>query len=43
MGKLVVTLDKNYCFNAEAYADDMNIPVNQELREDQRSESPMLP
>lgn len=38
-GKLSVMLEENYCFDAEMYADEIDIEGSVEFREDQRSES----
>ena len=38
MGKLAVTLEKNSCFDAEAYADELDLENMQDFRDDQRSE-----
>ena len=36
-GRLVVVLEKNYCFDAEAYADELGLENVQDFRDDQRS------
>jgi WD repeat-containing protein 48 len=36
-GKLSVMLEENYCFDAEVYADGIDIPEKIDFREDQRS------
>lgn len=36
-GRLVVILEKNYCFDAEAYADELGLENAQDFRDDQRS------
>ena len=36
-GKLTVMLEENYCFDAEVYADEIDIPEKIEFRDDQRS------
>jgi WD repeat-containing protein 48 len=36
-GKISVQLEENYCFDAEVYADEIDIPERIEFREDQRS------
>lgn len=38
-GNLTVMLEENYCFDAELYADELNIKENIEFRDDQRSKS----
>jgi WD repeat-containing protein 48 len=35
-GKITVMLEENYCFDAEIYADEADIPENIDFREDQR-------
>ena len=35
-GNITVQLEENYCFDAEVYTDDMDMPANIEFREDQR-------
>ena len=35
-GKITVMLEENYCFDAEVYADEIDIPEKIEFREDQR-------
>ena len=37
-GRLAVALEEGYCFDAETYADELEIDEDIELREDQRSE-----
>lgn len=37
-GKLSVTLEENYCFDAEVYADEADIDEKLDFRDDQRSE-----
>jgi WD repeat-containing protein 48 len=37
-GKITVMLEENYCFDAEVYADELNLPKDLQFREDQRSE-----
>jgi len=44
-GKITVMLEENYCFDAEVYADELDLPTDLAFREDQRSEyiwRPML-
>ena len=36
-GQLVVGLEENYCFDAEAYADELDSQELIDFREDQRS------
>lgn len=36
-GRLSVILEPNRCFDAEAYADEIDLPDRSELRDDQRS------
>ena len=36
-GRLACALEENYCFDAEMYADELDIPLNEDFREDQRS------
>jgi WD repeat-containing protein 48 len=36
-GRLAVVLEENYCFDAETYADELNLLDPSEYREDQRS------
>jgi WD repeat-containing protein 48 len=36
-GKLTVMLEENYAFDAEVYADEIEIPEQIDFREDQRS------
>ena len=36
-GRLVVVLEKNYCFDAEAYADELDLENVEDFRDDQRS------
>ena len=38
-GKITVMLEENYCFDAEVYADEVNLPSDLQFREDQRSKS----
>lgn len=38
-GKLAVMLEENYCFDAEVYADEIDIPEKIDFRDDQRSRS----
>lgn len=38
-GKLSVMLEENYCFDAEAYADEIDVDEKIDFREDQRSMS----
>ncbi|KIW94138.1 uncharacterized protein Z519_05454 [Cladophialophora bantiana CBS 173.52] len=35
-GKITVMLEENYCFDAEVYADELDLPSNLAFREDQR-------
>jgi WD repeat-containing protein 48 len=44
-GSLTCTLEENYCFDAEMYADELELEHKIEFREDQRSmhEAPFLP
>ncbi|OCT44386.1 WD repeat protein [Cladophialophora carrionii] len=35
-GKITVMLEENYCFDAEVYADEVDLPDNVHFREDQR-------
>lgn len=37
-GKITVMLEENYCFDAEVYADELDLPKDIVFREDQRSE-----
>lgn len=37
-GKITVMLEENYCFDAEVYADELDLPKDLVFREDQRSE-----
>ena len=37
-GRLAVILEENYCFDAELYADELNLEDPVGFREDQRSE-----
>ena len=37
-GRLAVILEENYCFDAEAYADEMGLDSPSDFRDDQRSE-----
>ena len=37
-GRLAVILEENYCFDAEMYADELNLGEEIGFREDQRSE-----
>jgi len=37
-GRLTVMLEENYCFDAEVYADDIEVAQPTDFREDQRSE-----
>ena len=36
-GRLAVVLEENYCFDAEMYADEWELEVPSDFREDQRS------
>ena len=36
-GRLACVLEENYCFDAEIYADELDLPNPFEFREDQRS------
>jgi WD repeat-containing protein 48 len=36
-GRLTVTLEENYCFDAEVYADETDATNSADFREDQRS------
>ena len=36
-GMLAVVLEENNCFDAEMYADELNLETSMEFREDQRS------
>jgi WD repeat-containing protein 48 len=38
-GKITVMLEENYCFDAEVYADELDLSPELVLRDDQRSES----
>jgi WD repeat-containing protein 48 len=38
-GKITVMLEDNYCFDAEVYADEVDLPSELQFREDQRSMS----
>ena len=38
-GRLAVILEENYCFDAEMYADELELENAQEFRDDQRSKS----
>ena len=37
-GKITVMLEENYCFDAEVYADELDLSNELVFREDQRSE-----
>lgn len=37
-GRLTCVLEENYCFDAETYADELELPEPIDFREDQRSE-----
>ena len=37
-GSLAITLEENTCFDAEMYADDLDLDIDIEFKEDQRSE-----
>ena len=39
-GRLACVLEENYCFDAEMYADELELQESIEFREDQRSKSP---
>ena len=41
-GRLAVILEENYCFDAEAYADEMGLDSPSDFRDDQRSEHSRL-
>lgn len=41
-GRLAVILEENYCFDAEAYADEMGLDSPLDFRDDQRSEHESL-
>jgi len=41
-GKITVMLEENYCFDAEVYADELDLPEWMMFREDQRSMSTFL-
>lgn len=36
-GRLACILEENYCFDAEMYADELNLEEVSDLKEDQRS------
>lgn len=36
-GRLTVMLEENYCFDAEVYADEIDVAKSTDFREDQRS------
>jgi WD repeat-containing protein 48 len=42
-GSLTCTLEENYCFDAEMYADEIEIEEQIEFREDQRSTDLLCP
>lgn len=37
-GRLACVLEENYCFDAEAYADNLEMEGDADFRDDQRSE-----
>lgn len=37
-GRLACVLEENYCFDAEAYADELEMEGDADFRDDQRSE-----
>jgi WD repeat-containing protein 48 len=41
-GKLSCVLEENYCFDAEMYADEVEVDEKIDFREDQRGESDTL-
>jgi WD repeat-containing protein 48 len=41
-GSLTCVLEENYCFDAEMYADELDLEEKIEFREDQRSELSLL-
>ena len=40
-GRLACILEENYCFDAEMYADELELENASEFRDDQRSKSPI--
>lgn len=41
-GSLTCVLEENYCFDAEMYADELELEEKIEFRDDQRSKTPLL-
>ena len=39
-GRLAVILEENYCFDAESYADELELENRSDFRDDQRREYP---